>query len=302
MNRSNLKKELQIKVNMMMKMVTDWCSQAEVELNVKKTEILNLSKKRNDVEIEMSGEKVTFKQSLKYLGVVIDDKLKFKAHLEHLYKKTAKLLECVRKMMWMNKETKIKYKKKIYYNVFLPMISYASEIWFKEMKTKKTYLNELEKMQRLIVRAITGCYKSTSKEKLLELLKINTIEEELTIKDATLEVDKDQRKEVKDELRKLYLKEKKSFGFDLNIDETSSRYMIWCISTHGPFREYLNKRKLVENEWCRFCKMVPETVIHLVNECEYIKLENLKLLEYEVNEDNLEKLVNELIKKLMKVE
>ena len=50
------------------------------------------------------------------------------------------------------------------------------------------------------MRAITGC--CTSKEKLLELC---GNQYELTIKDAILEVDKDQRIEIKDKLRKYFI-------------------------------------------------------------------------------------------------
>ena len=54
--------------------------------------------------------------------------------------------------------------------------------------------------QRSVILGINGCYRTSSNEKLLGLLKINAIDEELKIKNAVNELDK---KGIKNAVKKL---------------------------------------------------------------------------------------------------
>ena len=67
-------------------------------------------------------------------------------------------------------------------------------------------------------------------------------------------------------MRELYLEEKDTYGSYNNLDETSSRYVFWFITKHGPFKSYLYDKKLADNDWCRYCHLTPETPFHLMSE------------------------------------
>jgi hypothetical protein len=193
----------------------------------------------------------------------------------------------------MKGDIKLKYKKKIYFSVFLPIISYGSEIWLDEIKKKKTYKKKLDKLQRSIILAVTGAYKTTNNIKLLKLIKINCICEEIEIKQRVKNVEN--KREEKLKLRMCYLDKKESFDrcIDYDIDNTKSKYLIWCISRNGPFKSFMKKIGIVDNDWCRYCHCVPETPVHLINECFKINL----IKDNQVNPENL---ADFLIKKLLK--
>lgn len=100
-------------------------------------------------------------------------------------------------------------------------------------KLKQQKMNEeLNGLQSAINLEISGCYRTTSNEKLLNPLKMVKLSEELTILMSTSEVNKDSRKE--------------SYGNYNDIDLTSSRYLLWCITRHDPSRAYLKKFRIVE--------------------------------------------------------
>ena len=122
-----------------------------------------------------------------------------------------------------------------------------------------------------MVVAITGCYRTTANEKLLRLLRLNRLDEELMIKNAVADLNRASRHEVRETMRRAYLDEKSngySFDCEDDLDEIDPKYVIWCASKHGPFKTYLKRMNLAENDWCRYCHSVPETPIHLVSECD----------------------------------
>jgi hypothetical protein len=125
-NSSN-KTELQLMINETMKIIEKWCDEANVKLNVKKTEVINLSKFKIKLNIKLKNKEVELSDHLKYLGIIIDDKLIFNKHIAHLETKIIKLIEITRRLMWMKKDIQLKYKKRIYYSVFLPIIMYGSK-------------------------------------------------------------------------------------------------------------------------------------------------------------------------------
>lgn len=96
----------------------------------------------------------------------------------------------------------------------------------------------------------------------------------------------------------MYLEEKDSYGDYGDLSEIKSKYVFWCISNHGPFRSYLFKMNLKDNNICRYCKVAEETSLHLIS-CENL----LNLIDIVNTEDqiyNLETNASLIIKKLLK--
>ena len=63
-----------------------WCSKWRIKLNAKKTQLIMLKTKKN-IELELFGEKLTAVQQAKLLGVILDKKLTFNAHIDENAKK-----------------------------------------------------------------------------------------------------------------------------------------------------------------------------------------------------------------------
>ena len=100
-------KILQQSLNQDLKNVTIWLNANRLSLNVKKTKLLIFHSKRkkvdpNSLSIKLSGNKITPVDSVKYLGLYIDNNLSWDSHVHHLSKKLgranrilAKLRHCV---------------------------------------------------------------------------------------------------------------------------------------------------------------------------------------------------------------
>jgi hypothetical protein len=146
---------------------------------------------------------------------------------------------------------------------------YASEVWYEDIKEKVTYLKDLNALQRKMINAITGSYKCENTEKLLDLIKINNINEELLIKSKILEIEREEKRIQKEIMRKELQLDKDSYGFPLEVQLVQTKYPFYIITGKGPFRDFLYKIKQHPTEWCRYCGYCPETAIHLMLECEH---------------------------------
>ena len=130
--------------------------------------------KINDAEIDTQS-------AIKYLGIVIDEKLLFKQLIEYLKSKNDKLIMRIKRMCWLNGNINMGRKMKLYFSVFIPNITYGHPVWYNSTYKKKTYLNDLNQIQNNILRAITGCYKNTNINKLLEIMKVIKLTDEMNI-------------------------------------------------------------------------------------------------------------------------
>jgi len=71
---------------------------------------------------------------IKYLGVMVDYKRNYWAHLEMVAGKSEELFDRLRSANWgMRQRTSVV----IYKAVFLPRVCYAAEIWDSTVRTKK---------------------------------------------------------------------------------------------------------------------------------------------------------------------
>ena len=96
-------------------------------------------------------------QSLKYLGIIIDMKLTFKDHINHITNKCSKLIFALlkpAKLIWGLGHGALKT---VYTGAILPLLQYGAPIWIKAL-AKASYKIKLIRVQRLINIRIAKSY------------------------------------------------------------------------------------------------------------------------------------------------
>ena len=113
----------------------------------------------NDTTISLTGEAC-------YLGVIFDQKLKFHTHLAHATKKCTKFalaLSSIARITW---GTPFKYVRRLYTAVIRPRIQYGAAIWHRPEDMRNSpatsQVSSLTSVQRLAMKTITGCFRTTS--------------------------------------------------------------------------------------------------------------------------------------------
>ena len=84
--------KLEQDINNEMSKVADWFSVNKLSLNYKKTELLVVSKRKQaqQINLHINGNLIQQKNQIKYLGVIIDNKLNWKPHINNISGKISK--------------------------------------------------------------------------------------------------------------------------------------------------------------------------------------------------------------------
>lgn len=107
------------------------------------------------------------KPTCKYLGVTLDSKLIWNAHIEEVRRKATKSVTALSALGSSTWGITMAEMRKIYRGVTLPQMTYACSVWSNtgikgQPYTKKT-LRTLEAIQARAARAISGAYRATSR-------------------------------------------------------------------------------------------------------------------------------------------
>ena len=139
-NSNSCIKSLQNQVNYDLKQLSKWLRANKISLNSGKTEIVIFTLKnkqiayRNekgelvpwDLKIKIDGKKIVPSSYIKYLGVIIDENLTWKYHLEQITTKLARAVGMLAKIRhYVDKKTIVM----IYHGIFSSIMQYASQIW-----------------------------------------------------------------------------------------------------------------------------------------------------------------------------
>jgi len=108
-----------------------------------------------------NAERIEGKDTVKYLGIVIDPRRSFWDHIVSMSEKSTNMYQRLRRMTSANWGVSQTTAMVIYKAVFLPRITYAAEIWLKGLELKKT-INKLGSIQRSALKATTGAYNTAS--------------------------------------------------------------------------------------------------------------------------------------------
>ena len=180
-------KELEETINTELTRVKTWCDVNKLSINHKKTNfmIIKSAQKRLHTAVTVTipdneGSKFYIKQKdhIKYLGVMIDEKVNWQYHISFIRSRISRNTGIFYKLR--HYLTPIQ-QRQIYYNIVYPYITYAIVAWG---STYKSHISKLQTMQNNIARIIffaTMYGKNTQSAlpllNLLDILTINNVYE-----------------------------------------------------------------------------------------------------------------------------
>ena len=140
-----------------------------LRVNFKKTHTMFLGRKRRQHElvephIEHDGQPIRNEQTAKYLGVLIDDKLNWKQHIDSVAKKVGRNLGILRRV---SKHLPMKTRKMLFNAIVLPHLDYCCVVWANCTKELQQKLQRLHNYgMRIILQVPARSPSSMSRAKL----------------------------------------------------------------------------------------------------------------------------------------
>ena len=145
--------ELQNVVNENLASISDWLQANRLSINVKKTNIMiwtPKSKSLPNIDIKMDGQSIDVVNEIKFLGVILDDKLSWSKHIQYISNKVSKGIGIIKKLRpVLNKSTLIN----LYYAFVYPFLTYCIHVWG---NTHAVHLSKLTVLQKRAIRIIAG--------------------------------------------------------------------------------------------------------------------------------------------------
>ena len=187
LNIENTKKEMLSKMQTHLNIIQKWCEQNKLYINENKTKIMfiratkkeNLEEKLwmhtdkcNKTMCESTCVEIKQTENIKYLGVEVDCKWKFKIHIDNVIKKIRQImpkLYSVKKLLGVGN-------KKIIYDAWIKsQLQYAIEIYG---LANKTDIDRLQKIQNKVIKTLFAnrfCHSAKELYKKLNILKIDQL-------------------------------------------------------------------------------------------------------------------------------
>ena len=134
------------KINFDLKGITDWLNANRLSLNVDKTEFIIFRSPRKlldyDVNIRLNGQRLYPSSYIVYLGVLLDEHLSWKPHVNELIKKLNRSNSMLSKIRHY---VDINALRSIYFSIFSSHINYCCQIWGQNGNYQ---LNRIQSLQR----------------------------------------------------------------------------------------------------------------------------------------------------------
>ena len=165
--------QLEREVNNTLENISEWLKVNKLSLNVKKTHYMIFSKKKSpqrvSIELKIDGEKLSEVDKTKFLGVIIDNKLSWKEHVNYICGKIARGIGVIIKARaFLNKNSLLT----LYYSFVYPYYIYCNHVWG---CSSAANINRLFVLQKKAVRIICQANYQAHSEPLFKELKLLTV-------------------------------------------------------------------------------------------------------------------------------
>jgi hypothetical protein len=150
--------------NQDLKRVERWAADNKIEFNDNKFKVLFISRKRSDdreVNIYLNYKRLDQNEEMKYLGIYLDSKFNFNAHMDHTVAKSITLINMPARTAKLQWSLGYKALKRIYEEAVVPILTYGVPIWIEAIRKNKN-LTKYKRIQSLINVKIGKAYRTIS--------------------------------------------------------------------------------------------------------------------------------------------
>ena len=164
----------------------EWCENNSLSINPSKTSIIKFTRKRNAAiePLKIKNTIIPFSNTVKYLGVMLDNKLTWNEHIDYIKRKAMVNLFTMKKLASNYTGLSPEMAKYLYNQTIIPTITYGALVWWP--KTNQTTTNKkLNIIQRLGLITITGAIRTTPTASLELITGIKPLH--ITIKEKAIE-------------------------------------------------------------------------------------------------------------------
>ena len=145
-------KKISKNVNYDLRGLTDWLNSNLISLNVDKTEFIIFKSPRkkidSEVKIKLNGKILFPSTCIKYLGVLIDENLSWKPHIDELCKKLNRSNSMLCKLRYYVDKPTLR---SLYFSIFSSHLNYCCQIWGQK---GSSYCDKVLSLQRASLRII----------------------------------------------------------------------------------------------------------------------------------------------------
>ena len=152
---------IQRKLQLSIDKIYRWTRQVGFKLSTEKTVAVHFHRKRGlqtEADLSINGNRIPFKTSAKYLGMIFDQRLYWKTHIDYLRSKCMKslnLLKCLSHQGWGADRKSLL---RIYRATTRSQLDYGSQIY---ASAPDHVLKRLDAIHNLGIRLCTGAFKSS---------------------------------------------------------------------------------------------------------------------------------------------
>lgn len=259
-----------------------WSIENRLELSVAKTKVMLLKGQlRRPPIVKIRNQTVQHVQTYKYLGVVLDEKLSFKSHIEYACKKAVDAFYKIGRIGKANWGLGYRSLLTIYKGLGEAILLYGVAAWAHKLELS-TYAARLIKAQRIMLLMVCQGYRTLPADSLQILAGVMPIDlkaqqrkeiywaKRLQTRNIPAIQDRyisewQNRWQSTTKGRKLYEywpNVRDRMLMRISIDHYTTQYM----TGHGNFASYLHRFGLRESELCATCE-VADTPEHVINDC-----------------------------------
>ena len=168
-------KKLKIALNKDLAILYDWLCANRLSINAGKTEfiVFRPSRKRIDLRITLKLHHTRLYESskIKYLGLILDNKLNWKAHITELSKKLGRAVGLLNKVKTLCPPPVLK---SLYYSLFNSHVAYGLVVWG---NSNKTDMDKIKSLQKRAIYAIAEKTDDFTLNRLLSKLRILSVDD-----------------------------------------------------------------------------------------------------------------------------
>lgn len=285
--------EVEVQASEAISIIERWMGERKLSLAHQKTEVTMVCNRQSVQLAHIRAGNVTIesKRSIRYLGVMIDDRLLFSSHVNYACDKASKAVASLSRMM-ANNSAVSSSKRKLIASVVSSILRYGGPNWGTALD-KQCNLQKMSSIYRLMCLRVASAYRTVSAEAVCVLA--NMVPIGLLIQEDTACYAQRGVKGVRQLARNTTLEhwqrewDNSANGRwthrlipDINVwvnrkhGETNF-YLVQVLSGHGCFRQYLHRFGHASSPNCPECEIAAETPEHVIFDCRRFEEERANL-------------------------